>query len=79
METTMHSKANFTAHFSAVPLLGGGFVGLSTVVWNEADATLRQTCEFSDQFATAAEAEQFARDRARLPAAASRMAPAGSA
>jgi hypothetical protein len=56
----------YTAHFSAVPLLSGGFVGLATLVWNEANATLRQTREFFDEFATAAEAERFARDQTLL-------------
>jgi hypothetical protein len=60
METTV---GKYTAHFSAVPLLSGGFVGLATLVWNEADATLRQTREYFDEFATAAEAERHARER----------------
>ncbi len=53
----------YTAHFSAVPLLSGGFVGLATLSWNEADASLRQTREFFDEFRTAAEAERFAREQ----------------
>jgi hypothetical protein len=56
----------YTAHFSAVPLLSGGFVGLATLVWNEADATLRQTREFFNEFATAAEAEKHAREQTLL-------------
>jgi hypothetical protein len=64
MERTMDTKADrYTAHFSAVPLLSGGFVGLATLVWHEKDATFRQTQEFFDEFATAAEAERHARDR----------------
>jgi hypothetical protein len=65
---SMQAKVGkYTAHFSAVPLLSGGFVGLSTLMWQETGATLRQTREFIDQFATAAEAEKFARERTLIP------------
>ena len=63
METKV---GKYTAHFSAVPLLSGGFVGLATLVWNEADATLRQTREFFDEFRTAVEAEKHAREKTLL-------------
>jgi hypothetical protein len=63
METKV---GKYTAHFSAVPLLSGGFVGLTTLVWNEADATLRQTREYFDEFSTAAEAERHAREQTLL-------------
>jgi hypothetical protein len=64
MEKTMDTKVgNCTAHFSAVPLLSGSFVGMATLVWHERDATFRQTQEFFDEFATAAEAERHARDK----------------
>jgi hypothetical protein len=68
METIMNAKAGkYTAHFSAIPLLSGGFVGLSTLAWSEANATFRQTREFFNQFATAAEAERFAREQTSIP------------
>lgn len=63
METKV---GKYTAHFSAVPLLSGGYVGLATLVWNEADATLRQTREFFDEFSNAVEAEQHARTQTLL-------------
>jgi hypothetical protein len=60
METTVNK---YEVHFSAVPLLSGGFVGLATQVWDEGFATTRQTREFTDWFATAAEAERYAREQ----------------
>jgi len=60
METKI---GQYTAHFSAVPLLSGSFVGLATLVRDESDARLRQTREFFDEFPTAAEATNHAREQ----------------